>query len=120
MSPRSNFFCIVGLYTHIINYIVNFRAYAPRDKSVEPDEHQLVALALARWALESAHSGQHTCDPGSVSRDCLLLLVFCRTEANEKTTRPSPFSPGNLFAFTVIVTFIFCTDREEEKCLGTL
>jgi len=33
------FFCTVGLYTHITDYIINFRAYASRDRSVEPDEN---------------------------------------------------------------------------------
>jgi len=83
---RGPFFCIVGLYTHITNYTVNFRAYASRDKSAKPNEPRLVVLTIARWALESAPSGHHSCDPENTSRDCMLFLVFCRTEVNEKTT----------------------------------
>ena len=36
------------------------------------------------------------CDRESVSRDCLLFCVFCRTEGNEKTVRPGTKSPGNI------------------------
>jgi len=66
---RGPFFCIVGLYARITNYIINSRAYASRDKPVEPDERRLVALVFAGWTPEP---------PTGTLR----------------TARPSPFSPG--------------------------
>ena len=29
------------------------------------------------------------------SHDCMVFCVFCRTESNEKITRPETYSPGN-------------------------
>ena len=34
-------------------------------------------------------------DPGNGSGDCPLFCKLCRTEVNEKTTKPRTFSPGN-------------------------
>jgi len=71
---RGPFFCTVGLYTHITDYIINFRAYASRDRSVEPDENIgwsrscLPYGCLSRHIPDSIlylhdHSGGHRSSP---------------------------------------------------------
>ena len=54
-------------------------------------------LQLATSAI-ACHMRFAPPDPGNGSGDCPLFCKLCRTEVNEKTTKPRTFSPGNITA----------------------